>query len=161
MGMVDGGEGDIRGEHCADANKRRTPAFLGIDELAENLRAVLSHAGARTIRTVMQDRTVRLAVDHEEVAKAFAVLVRRVACGAAITILGAVVPIEAAEEHEGMGCALLSVFVRADPSTEPGPSKDALAVLGELIKKQSGSFRLRRGHDEMRFCLYLPVLREV
>ncbi len=40
MGMVDGGEEGIRGEHRAAVNKRRTPAFLGIDELAENLRAV-------------------------------------------------------------------------------------------------------------------------
>ena len=147
-----------RGGQRTGADRGTRPAFLGIDELVEDLRGVVTNAGARTVRTVTLDGTARLQVDQEAVAKAFAALVRRMACGATVTILGGVVPIKAGEEHEGKGCALLSVFVRGKRSAESRPSKDALAGLRELLKKQSGSFRLGRRRDEMRLSLYFPVL---
>jgi hypothetical protein len=151
MNMVDAGEGRIRGAHPAGTDKRIKLTFLGIDKLVENLAAILTRGGARTIRTVVPDRTVRIVVNEEEMAKAFAALMP---FGATVTILGAAVPIKAGVENEGKGCALLSVSVRA----ESDPSGDALAALRGIIKKHSGSFRLGRQRGEMWFGLYLPVL---
>ncbi|MGD0232828.1 MAG: hypothetical protein ABSC19_21175 [Syntrophorhabdales bacterium] len=158
MSMVDAGEGRIRarGEHGAGEGKRTKLTFLCIDKLVKNIAVVLTHAGARTIRTVVLDRTVRLMVDQEEMAEAFAALVAR---GAAVTILGGLVPINTGEENEGKGCAFLSVSVRAEQSAGSGPSGDALTALGGIIKRHGGSFRLGRQRGETRFSLYLPVLR--
>jgi hypothetical protein len=156
MSVVDAAEGGIRTEHRTGASKRTKLTFLGIDKLIENLAAILTRAGARTIRTVVPDRPVRIAVDGEDMAQAFTGLA---ACGAAVTILGGVVPIEAGVENEGTGCALLSMSVRARQAAESAPSKDAVAALRRIIKKHHGSFRLSKGRDEMQFSLYLPVLR--
>ncbi|MGD0489712.1 MAG: hypothetical protein ABSB94_21335 [Syntrophorhabdales bacterium] len=160
MSVVHAGEGLTRatGRRGAGAGKRPKLTFLGIDKLVENLAAILTHAGARTIRTVVLDRTVRLMVDQEEIAKALAALV---ASGAAVTILGGVVPIKTGEENEGKGCAFLSMSVRAEHSAKSNPSRDTLAALREIIKKHSGSFRLGRRRGEMRFSLYLPAAQRL
>jgi hypothetical protein len=157
MNVVDAGVGRLpaKGINRTGISTRTKPAFLGIDNLVENLAAALRHAGARTIRTVVPDGTVRLVVNQEEMVKAFAALVAR---GAAVTILGGLVQIEAGEGNESKGCALLSVSVRAGLSAESDPPSKALAALGGIIKKQSGSFRLGRQRGEVQFSLYLPVL---
>jgi hypothetical protein len=103
---------------------------------------------------VVQDKTARLSVDAEEMAQALAGLAAR---GAAVTILGGVVPIEAGAEDTG--CAFLSMSVRAEHSTGAAPSRDDLAALRRIIKNHHGSLRLGRLGYEMRFSLYLPMLR--
>ena len=160
MSAVDAAEDLSRasGQRCAGVGKRAKLTFLGIDGLVENLAAIVTRAGARPIQTVVKDSTVRLMINQEEVAKAFATLVRLVACGAPVTILGRLVPIKAGEEYEGKGCALLSISVRAKQSVEPDPSGDLLTTLRGVIKKHSGSFRLGRRDGEIQFSLYLPVL---
>ncbi|MGD0231296.1 MAG: hypothetical protein ABSC19_13205 [Syntrophorhabdales bacterium] len=156
MSVADAGKGHTRavGERHAGVGKRTKLTFLGIDKLVEDLAVTLTRAGARTIQTAVMDRMARLMVDQEEMAKAFAALVAR---GAAVTILGGLVPIRTGEENDGKGCAFISMSLRAVHSAEPGPSGDALTALGEIIKKHSGSFRLGRQRGELRFSLYLPV----
>lgn len=162
MSVVDAGDGPMRarGEHRAGTNQGTRLTLLGIDKLVENLSAILASAGTRTIRTVVPNRAVRLVVNREEMDKAFAMLVTLVARSSAVTILGGLVPIKAGEEYEGKGCALLSISARPEQSVESGPSGDALAALGGIIKKHNGSFRLGTGRGEMRFNLYLPVVGE-
>ena len=155
MSVVESGEGRTRGEYRTGMGKRTKLAFLGIDKLVEHLAATLARAGARTVQTVVQDRTVRVVVNQEEMATAFATLVAR---GAAVTIHGGSVPIKAGEETAGKGCALLSISVRAERSVEGDPSGDVLPALRGIIRKHSGSFRLGRRPGEMRLKLYLPVL---
>jgi hypothetical protein len=156
MGVVDAGKGGIRTRRAHGAVERTKPTSLGIDNLVENLAAILRHAGARTTRTVVPDRKVRLAVDQQEMTRAFAALPAR---GATVTILGGLLPIVADEGGEDKGCAFLSMSVRAEPSAGFGPSRDALVALGGIIKKHGGSFRLWSQSGETWFSLYLPVLR--
>lgn len=160
MGMVDAGQGRTHASRkdWAGPDRRTKQTFLSIDKLVDNLAATLTRAGARTVRMVVPDSTVRLKVNPQEMAQAFAMLARLVAGGAAVTILGGSVPIKAGEEREGKGCAFVSISVRAAQPRESGPSGDALAAFGGIIKKHSGSFRLGRQRDEMLFNLYLPVL---
>jgi hypothetical protein len=132
--------------------------FLGIDRIVEHLSAIFTRAGARKIEATVPDRMVRLAVDQEQMDRAFVTLGTTVAQGAAVTILGGLVPIKAGEENEGKGCALLSISVRDEQPTESDPSGDSLAAAKGIIKKYGGSFRFWRQHGEMRFSLYLPVL---
>jgi len=152
MSVVERGEGRIRarGGHGVGVGRRTRLTFLGIDNLVEHLAATLTEAGARTVETVVQDRTVRLVVNEEEMAKVFTTLVAR---GAAVRILGGVVPVE------GEGCAFLSVSVRAEQPAESEPLDDALKALWEIIRKHGGSFRLGRQPGGMRISLYLPALR--
>ena len=158
MNVVDAGvrPTKARGMHCS-YDRRTKVTLLGIDKLVENLAATFTRAGAPTIQTVVSEGAVRCAVDQEEMGKAFATLVRLVARGAAVSILGGLVPITAGEENGGTGCALLSISVR-EQSAKPDPSVDALTALRAAIRKHRGSFRLWRRGGDMRFSVYLPVL---
>lgn len=94
----------IQGKHGTGTNKKAKLTFLGMERLVDHLAAILNRAGARTIRTILPDRVVQIAVDEEEMATAFAGLAAR---DAAVTILGGIVPIEAGVENQDTGCALL------------------------------------------------------
>jgi hypothetical protein len=142
---------------------RGKPAFLGIDRIVDDLSAILTRAGAKKVETTVPDRTVRLAIDGEDMDEAFATLSNAVARGAAVTVHGNLVEIETGENEGDRGCALLSVSItggQRSPTGHDGKTavRDALSAVREVTKRHSGFLRLWTRRGEMRFTLYLPVL---
>jgi len=149
--------GRPRGGRCPASRSKAYPACLAIDQVVEGISTALMRAGAGKVEALLPEGPVRLAIDEEEMDKAFATLGSTITRGAAVTIIGELVRVETGEAEEGKGCALLSVSVTGGQAAAKTMVRDALSVVRATIKKQSGFLRFWEGRGEIRLSLYLPV----